>query len=221
MQKNTLNQNKKQVNKSAKNSITKICKDIEVCQPSQTNGKGKPVNNVSGESTGKAYHHLVIVANEITVNGSISLNVSCFIFVLSLLRLKMPHNSVICRTKYPSPFPNYLIINSAQCAVSIYVPHILVKYIFFGALQQQFLFPCPGNCSTNYFPHQIGAQTLPVVWCNHKIHSFDKIQSRFVNRRLIGSSLLNRQVLTKSGDVGLYGHRDPKRQIFISSLPRL
>jgi hypothetical protein len=64
--------------------------------------------------------------------------------------------------------------------VSIYVPHILVKYIFFDALQQQFLFPCHGHVSTNHFPHQIGAQTLPVVWCNHKIHSFDKTQSRFV-----------------------------------------
>jgi hypothetical protein len=64
--------------------------------------------------------------------------------------------------------------------VSIYVPHILVKYIFFGALQQQFLFPCHGTCSTNNFPHQIGGQTLPVVWCNHKIRSFGKIQSRVV-----------------------------------------
>ncbi len=92
----------------------------------------------------------------------------------------MACNSVICRTKYPSTFPNYLIINSAQCAVSIYVPHILVKYIFFGALQQQFLFPCHGTVSINHFPHQFGAKSLPVVWCNHKIHSFDKTQSRFV-----------------------------------------
>jgi hypothetical protein len=34
--------------------------------------------------------------------------------------------------------------------------------------------------STNHFPHQFGAQTLPVVWCNHKIHSFSKNQSRVV-----------------------------------------
>jgi hypothetical protein len=63
---------------------------------------------------------------------------------------------------------------------SIYIPHILVKYIFFGALQQQFLFPCHGRGSTNHFPHQMGAQYLPVVGCNHKIHSFGKIQSRVV-----------------------------------------
>jgi hypothetical protein len=64
--------------------------------------------------------------------------------------------------------------------VSIYVPHILFKYIFFGALQQQFLFPCHGRAPTNHLIHQMGAQTLPVVSCNHKIHSFGKIQSRVV-----------------------------------------
>jgi hypothetical protein len=47
-------------------------------------------------------------------------------------------------------------------------------------LQQQFLFPCQGPCSTNHFPHQFAAQTLPVVWCNHKIHSFSNNQSRVV-----------------------------------------
>jgi hypothetical protein len=47
--------------------------------------------------------------------------------------------------------------------VSLYIPHILVKYIFFGALQQQFLFPCHGRVSTNHLPNQFGAQSLPVV----------------------------------------------------------
>lgn len=52
---------------------------MEVCQPSQANGKGNPTNKVSGASTGSAYHHLVIVANEITVNGITRLIVTFFI----------------------------------------------------------------------------------------------------------------------------------------------
>ena len=34
--------------------------------------------------------------------------------------------------------------------------------------------------STNHFPHHPGARYLPVVWCNLKIHSFSKNQSRVV-----------------------------------------
>jgi hypothetical protein len=33
---------------------------------------------------------------------------------------------------------------------------------------------------TNHFTHHPGARYLPVVWCNHKIHSFGKNQSRVV-----------------------------------------
>lgn len=53
---------------------------MEVCQPSATNGNGNPANNVSGASTGKVYHHLVIVPKEITVRGRINLIANCFIF---------------------------------------------------------------------------------------------------------------------------------------------
>ena len=76
-----MNQNRKYINRSVINSITKICKDNDVCQPLQTNGKGKPVNIVSGASTGKAYHHFVTVANEIIVSGSINLKINDFIWV--------------------------------------------------------------------------------------------------------------------------------------------
>jgi hypothetical protein len=34
--------------------------------------------------------------------------------------------------------------------------------------------------STNHIPHHPGARYLPVVWCNLKIHSFSKNQSRVV-----------------------------------------
>jgi hypothetical protein len=61
------------------------------------------------------------------------------VFILEFDGFLIAPNSVICRTKYPSPFPNYLIINSAQCTVSIYVPHILVKYIFLA------------HCSNNFY----------------------------------------------------------------------
>ena len=67
---------------SAISSMTKICNDIEVCHPSPTNGNGKPLYKVSGASTGKVYHHFVIVAKEITVKGKISFHVNCFILVV-------------------------------------------------------------------------------------------------------------------------------------------
>ena len=74
------------------NSVTKICKDNDVCEPSQTKGNGKPLNIVSGASTGNAYHHFVIVENEITVSGIMSLIVNCLIFVGLF---KMTHNVCI------------------------------------------------------------------------------------------------------------------------------
>lgn len=55
---------------------------MEVCQPSLKNGRGKPYSSVSGPSIGKAYHHLVIPANEIRVNGSINLIIKLFISTL-------------------------------------------------------------------------------------------------------------------------------------------
>ena len=66
------------------NSVMKICSDIEVCQPGQTNGKGNPVIIETGASTGKTYHHFVKVANEMIVNGKTNFHVNCltFLFVL-------------------------------------------------------------------------------------------------------------------------------------------
>jgi hypothetical protein len=74
--------------KSAHNSSIKTCIDIDVNHPSATNAKGNPAIKVSGASTGKTYHHLVNVPNEIIVSGNIRPHVNRFIvtfwmFVLS------------------------------------------------------------------------------------------------------------------------------------------
>jgi hypothetical protein len=81
----SVNQKRKYTKKSAINSRIKICNDIDVAQPSPTNGNGKPLNKVSGASIGKVYHHFVTDPKEIIVKGKISFHVNCFIPEFSII----------------------------------------------------------------------------------------------------------------------------------------
>lgn len=55
---------------------------MEVCHPSPTYANGKPQNSVSRASTGKAYHHFVNTAKEITVSGKTIFSVNAFMVCL-------------------------------------------------------------------------------------------------------------------------------------------
>ena len=58
--------------------MMKTCKDMEVCQPSQTYGRGNPAIIESGASTGRTNHHLVKMKKEIMVSGRMSFQVRDF-----------------------------------------------------------------------------------------------------------------------------------------------
>ena len=84
---------------------------MDVCQPSHVNGSGKPVNMESGASIGKAYHHLVKTAKEITVSGIMSLNVSCFMLPFEKNHNPMPipkgQSLVDESSNFPESSPNH------------------------------------------------------------------------------------------------------------------
>lgn len=67
----------KYTKKSTTNSSKNIWHDIEVCHPSLVKAKGNPIIIVSGASTGKTYHHFVIVPNRMIVNGKTSSHINC------------------------------------------------------------------------------------------------------------------------------------------------